>query len=192
MDHFLLFNPVSRICVRYSGIIWLAGIVMHHGFCLLRACVFVVAFALASEQPGFQPFIFQSGETPMSITRYGTGSTAGGGQPRPFARAVEADGWLYVSGQVPALDGEIIHGGIVEQTHQTMRNVVAILEEAGYGLEDVVRVGVWLEDPRDFWSFNKVFGEYFKPEHAPARACVQASMMVDCKVEIDCVAYKKK
>ncbi|AZE30551.1 RidA superfamily protein [Pseudomonas chlororaphis subsp. aureofaciens] len=128
----------------------------------------------------------------MSITRYGTGSTAGGGQPRPFARAVEADGWLYVSGQVPALDGEIIHGGIVEQTHQTMRNVVAILEEAGYGLEDVVRVGVWLEDPRDFWSFNKVFGEYFKPEHAPARACVQASMMVDCKVEIDCVAYKRR
>ena len=52
----------------------------------------------------------------MSITRYGTGSTAGGGQPRPFARAVEADGWLHVSGQVPAVDGEIIVGGIVEQT----------------------------------------------------------------------------
>ncbi|TDR46138.1 reactive intermediate/imine deaminase [Pseudomonas brenneri] len=128
----------------------------------------------------------------MSITRYGAGSTAGGGQPRPFARAVEADGWLYVSGQVPAVDGEIINGGIVEQTHQTMKNLVAILEEAGYELKDVVRVGVWLEDPRDFWSFNKVFGEYFTPEHAPARACVQANMMVDCKVEIDCVAYKKK
>ena len=41
-------------------------------------------------------------------------------------------------------------------------------------------------------SFNKVFSEYFKPEHAPARACVQANMMVDCKVEIDCIAYKKK
>lgn len=90
------------------------------------------------------------------------------------------------------MDGEIITGGIVEQTHQTLRNVVAILEEAGYELKDVVRVGVWLEDPRDFWSFNKVFGEYFTPEHAPARACVQANMMVDCKVEIDCVAYKKK
>jgi reactive intermediate/imine deaminase len=97
-----------------------------------------------------------------------------------------------VSGQVPAVDGEIIAGGIVEQTHQTMKNLIAILEEAGYGLEDVVRTGVWLDDPRDFWSFNKVFSEYFKSEHAPARACVQASMMVDCKVEIDCVAYKKK
>ena len=74
----------------------------------------------------------------MSITRYGAGSTAGGGQPRPFARAVEADGWLYVSGQVPAVDGEIITGGIIELTRQTMRNVVAILEEAGYELKDVV------------------------------------------------------
>ncbi|MEJ5060270.1 MULTISPECIES: RidA family protein [unclassified Pseudomonas] len=128
----------------------------------------------------------------MSITRYGTGSAAAGGTPRPFARAVEADGWLHVSGQVPAVDGEIITGGIVEQTHQTMKNLIAILEEAGYGLEDVVRAGVWLEDPRDFTSFNKVFAEYFKPEHAPARACVQANMMVDCKIEIDCIAYKKK
>ncbi|MBF7144795.1 MULTISPECIES: RidA family protein [Pseudomonas] len=128
----------------------------------------------------------------MSITRYGTGSTAAGGTPRPFARAVEADGWLHVSGQVPAENGEIVSGGIVAQTHQTLKNLMAILEEAGYGLEDVVRVGVWLDDPRDFTSFNKVFAEYFSPEHAPARACVQASMMVDCKVEIDCIAYRPK
>jgi len=128
----------------------------------------------------------------MSITRYGSGSTAAGGTPRPFARAVEAEGWLHVSGQVPALDGEIVAGGIVEQTHQAMKNLVAILAEAGYSLEDVVRVGVWLDDPRDFTSFNKVFAHYFSPEHAPARACVQASMMVDCKVEIDCIAYRRK
>ena len=67
-------------------------------------------------------------------------------------------------------NGEIINGGIVEQTHKTMQNLIAILEEAGYGLEDVVRAGVWLQDPRDFWSFNKVFASYFKSEHAPARA----------------------
>ena len=87
-------------------------------------------------------------------------------------------------------DGEIVSGGIVEQTHLTIKNVIAILEEAGYGLEHVVRVGVWLDDPRDFWSFNGVYKEYFG-EHPPARACVQASMMVDCKVEVDCIAYKK-
>ena len=104
---------------------------------------------------------------------------------------MEADGWLHVSGQVAMENGEIIDGGIVAQTHKTMQNLIAILHEAGYGLEHVVRAGVWLDDPRDFWSFNKVFAEYFAG-HAPARACVQSSMMVDCKVEIDCIAYKPK
>jgi len=127
----------------------------------------------------------------MSITRYGTGQTGAGKQGLPFARAVEADGWLYVSGQVAMENGEIVGGGIIAQTRQTMENLIAILKEAGYGLEDVVRVGVWLDDPRDFWSFNGVYAEYFR-DNPPARACVQSSMMVDCKVEIDCVAYKIK
>ena len=62
--------------------------------------------------------------------------------------------------------------------------------EAGYGPEHVVRCGVWLDDPRDFSAFNAVFKEYFG-DNPPARACVVSSMVVDCKVEIDCVAYKK-
>jgi reactive intermediate/imine deaminase len=107
----------------------------------------------------------------------------------PFARAVEADGWLYVSGQTPMVDGEVIVGGIVDQSHQALKNVFAILKEAGYAAEHVVRCGVWLDDPRDFASFNKVFKEYFG-EHPPARACVVSSMVIDCKVEVDCVAYK--
>ena len=125
----------------------------------------------------------------MTIKRYGTGSTGAGGQPLPFARATEAGGWLYVSGQVAMENGEIVKGGVVAETHKTMENVIAILKEAGYGLEDVVRVGVWLDDPRDFWSFNGVYAGYFG-ENPPARACVQARMMVDCKVEIDCIAYR--
>jgi reactive intermediate/imine deaminase len=126
----------------------------------------------------------------MTIKRYGAGQTGAGKQPLPFARAVEADGWLYVSGQVAMENGEIVGGGIVAETRKAMDNVVAILKEAGYGLEHVVRVGVWLDDPRDFWSFNGVYAEYFGG-HPPARACVQSSMMVDCRVEIDCVAYKR-
>ncbi|HBF28098.1 RidA family protein [Rhizobium sp.] len=125
----------------------------------------------------------------MTIKRYGAVKAGAGGQTLPFARAVEADGWLHVSGQVAMENGEIINGGIVEQTHKTIENLIAILHEAGYGVEHVVRCGVWLDDPRDFWSFNKIYQGYFG-EHPPARACVQASMMVDCKVEIDCVAYK--
>lgn len=123
------------------------------------------------------------------IKRYGTADGTGGLQ-MPFSRAVQTpDGWLYVSGQIPMLNGDIVEGGITAQTHQTIKNVLSILKEAGYGLEHVVRCGVWLDDARDFAAFNKVFKEYFG-EHPPARACVQSSMVVDCKVEIDCVAYK--
>lgn len=126
----------------------------------------------------------------MTIKRYGVeGGTGTGGQHLPFARAVEAGGFLYVSGQVPMVDGEVISGGIVEQSHQAIKNVLRILAEAGFGPEHVVRCGVWLDDPRDFQSFNRVFKEYFGA-NPPARACVVSSMVVDCKVEIDCVAYK--
>lgn len=127
----------------------------------------------------------------MSIKRYGAGETGAGKQALPFARAVEADGWLYVSGQVAMEKGEIVGGGIVAESRKALDNMIAILKEAGYGLEDVVRVGVWLDDPRDFWSFNSVFAEYFGA-NPPARACVQSAMMVDCKIEVDCVAYKVK
>jgi reactive intermediate/imine deaminase len=127
----------------------------------------------------------------MDIERIGTGGGTGtGGQHLPFARAVAADGWLYVSGQVAMENGEIVEGGIVAQAHKAIQNVIAILQEAGYGAEHVVRCGVWLDDPRDFPSFNQVFKEYFGA-HPPARACVVSSMVVDCKVEVDCVAYKK-
>jgi reactive intermediate/imine deaminase len=126
----------------------------------------------------------------MSIKQYGVeGGKGTGGQQLPFARAVEADGWLYVSGQVPMLNGELVTGNIVAQSGQAIRNLLSILNEAGYGPEHVVRCGVWLEDPRDFQSFNAVFREHFG-EHPPARACVLSSMVVDCKIEIDCVAYK--
>lgn len=125
----------------------------------------------------------------MTITRYGTGSTGAGKQPLPFARAVEADGWLYVSGQVAMENGEIVGGCIITQSRRAIENMIAILHEAGYGVEDVVRIGVWLDDPRDFWSFNGVYVEYFG-ENPPARAAVQSRMMVDCKIEIDCVAFR--
>src|ERR1039458_3216308 len=91
----------------------------------------------------------------MSIKRYGVeGGKGAGGQHLPFARAVGAGGWLYVSGQVPMLNGELVGGSIVAQSQQAIRNLIKILNEAGYGPEHVVRCGVWLDDPRDFSSFN--------------------------------------
>lgn len=126
----------------------------------------------------------------MSLRRFGAeGSTGTGGQHLPFAKAVEAGGWLYVSGQVPMLNGEVVTGAIAVQAEQAIRNLLAVLSEAGYGPEHVVRCGVWLDDPRDFGAFNAVFRRFFG-EHPPARSCVVSSMVVDCKVEIDCVAWK--
>ncbi len=125
----------------------------------------------------------------MSIKRYGA-EDGKGNAGLPFARGVEADGWLYVSGQVPMANGEVVAGGIVAQAHQAIRNLLSVLVEAGYGPEHVVRCGVWLDDVRDFQSFNQVFREYFG-QNLPARACVVSSMVLDCKVEIDCVAFQK-
>lgn len=125
----------------------------------------------------------------MTIKRYGTDGSGSGGQSLPFARAVEANGWLFVSGQVPAADGELVTGSITVQARQAIRNILTILGEAGYGPEHVVRCGVWLADPRDFAAFNAVFREFFG-ENPPARSCVGSRMVVDCKIELDCVAYK--
>jgi len=126
----------------------------------------------------------------MNIKRYGVeGGKGVGGQHLPFARAVEAGGWLYVSGQVAMVNGEILAGGIAAQARQAITNLVAILREADYAPEHVVRCGVWLDDPRDFAAFNAVFREFFG-DHPPARSCVASHMVIDCKIEIDCVAYK--
>ena len=124
----------------------------------------------------------------MSIERFGIPKQGG----LPFAKAAGAEGWLYVSGQVPRnSEGEIVSGSMATQARVTLDNLKGVLALAGYGFEDVVRVGVWIDDPRDFTAFNKVYGEYFSTEHAPARVTVQAMLMADMRVEVDCIAYKK-
>ena len=126
-------------------------------------------------------------ETVSEIIRHGTPQPG----KLPVSKAVEADGWLYVTGQVPRnAEGVLLAGGMVEEARLSFDNLLAVLDSAGYSVKDVVRVGVWIDDPRDFPEFNKVFAEYFPPEHAPARVTVQGTMMCDCKVEVDCIAYK--
>jgi len=125
----------------------------------------------------------------MTIERFGSTGTGAGGRSLPFVKAVRAGDFVYVSGQVPmGPDGEIIPGGIVDQTKVTIENVKAALALAGLDLSHVVKVTAWLADTRDFWSFNRVYAEYFG-EAPPARSCVRADMMVDCKVELEAIAY---
>lgn len=123
------------------------------------------------------------------IERIGLVNAGTGGQALPFCQATRAAGFVFVSGQV-AMDatGEIVGGGIVPQARRTLDNVKAVLAKAGCELKHVVKINVWLDDARDFQSFNRVYAEYFGDE-LPARACVQSSLMVDAKVEIDAIAY---
>lgn len=126
----------------------------------------------------------------MTIKRYGIeGGTGTGGQKLPFARAVEADGWLYISGQTPMRDGEVVEGGIIEQTQLAFDNCLTIMCEAGYRVEDVVHVTAVLTDARYFSSFNKVFSEIFSG-HPPARICSVQDLVVDCKVEVDMKCFR--
>ena len=123
----------------------------------------------------------------MSIERFGIPQ----GGALPFAKAVAANGWLFVSGQVPRdKEGQIVFGSMTTQAKVTLDNLKAAVELAGYTLADVVKVEVWIDDPRDFPDFNKVYAQYFTAEHAPARVTVQAAMMSDLRVEVACVAYK--
>lgn len=127
----------------------------------------------------------------MSIKRYGAeGSIGTGGQQLPFAQAAGADGWLYVSGQTPMVDGEVVEGSIAEQSQLAIDNCLNIMRNAGYQREHVVHLTVILTDARYFQSFNKVFKENFG-DHPPARICSVCDLVVDCKVEVGVVCYKK-
>ena len=126
----------------------------------------------------------------MSVEFLGGTRTGAGGQPLPFSPAVKAGPFVFVSGQVAmAENGEIVPGGIEAQTRQTLKNVERALSLAGCTLNDVVKSTVWLDDARDFWTFNRVYAEFFA-ENKPARSTTQATLMIDAKVEIEVIAYK--
>jgi reactive intermediate/imine deaminase len=128
----------------------------------------------------------------MPLEYLGQPPVASDRQARPFSPAVRAGDFVYVSGQVPGNEaGEIVAGGIEAQTRQVFANLKKVLALAGCTLEDVCKTTVWLHDARDFGAFNRVYLEFF-PEHKPARSTVESRLMVDAKVEIDCVAYKPK
>ena len=110
----------------------------------------------------------------------------------PYAQAVCVDGWLYCSGQI-ALDPQsgvfVGEGDVVAQTHQVLRNLDAVLEEAGASRADVVKATVYLVDMSEFSKVNEVYAEYFDGHPTPARACIQAAALPrEARVEIDFVA----
>ena len=126
----------------------------------------------------------------MSVEFLGSTRAGAGGQPLPFSPAVKAGPFVFVSGQVAmGENGEIVPGGIEAQTRQTLKNVERALALAGCTFDNVVNATVWLDDARDFWTFNRVYAEFFAG-NKPARSTTQARLMVDAKVEIEVIAYR--
>ncbi|AEV67298.1 RidA family protein [Acetivibrio clariflavus] len=108
----------------------------------------------------------------------------------PYSQAIKIQNMVYTSGQIPVdpSSGEVVDGGIENQTRQVLENLKAVLAEAGTGFENVVKTTVYIKDMNDFASVNKIYGQYFK-EPYPARSCVEvARLPKDVLVEIEAVA----
>jgi len=108
----------------------------------------------------------------------------------PYSQAVKANGLVFVSGQIP-IDpntGQFIAGGIAEQTEQVLKNLAALLEAAGSGLDCVMKTTVFMADMEEFAVMNEIYGRFFTDE-PPARATVQAARLPrDARVEIEAIA----
>jgi 2-iminobutanoate/2-iminopropanoate deaminase len=109
----------------------------------------------------------------------------------PYSQAVVAGEWVFASGQI-AIDpatGEVIDGGIAEQTDRVMKNLAAVLRETGLSLNHVVKTTVYLADMGTFEEMNEVYARHFGG-HRPARATVQAGALPkSVGVEIDVIAH---
>ena len=111
----------------------------------------------------------------------------------PYSQAIEVNGFLFASGQVPINPevGDVVAEGIVDQTEQVMKNIGAILEVNGLTYTDVVKTTCFLADMGDFATFNEVYAKYFTGK--PARSCVAVKTLpknVLCEVEILVVTKK--
>lgn len=110
----------------------------------------------------------------------------------PYSQAIEQNGTLYISGQVPLVPEtmKIIEGGIKEQTLQVMKNIDAILSESGYSFADVVKSTCLLSDMANFKAMNEVYGQFYK-ENPPARAAFAVKELpLSVMVEIETIAVK--
>lgn len=108
----------------------------------------------------------------------------------PYSQAIKAGNFLFVSGQAPIDPGtkKVVAGDIEAQTKQVLENLRAIIAASGMSLSNVVRVGVFLRDMKDFKKMNEVYGRFFK-DNPPARTTVQAEPpAADWLVEMDAIA----
>jgi len=119
-------------------------------------------------------------------------TTAAPGAIGPYSQAIEANGFVFVSGQIPIdpSTGVFVEGGIEAQTEQSLKNLKAVVEAAGCTLCDVVKTTVFLTDMNNFAAMNGIYAQYFTSE-CPGRSAVQvAALPKGALVEIEAIAAK--
>jgi len=110
----------------------------------------------------------------------------------PYSQAILKNDTLYVSGQIPLnpFSGDLVTDTIQNSTHQVMKNIIALLNEAGMTIDNVVKCSIFLKDLNDFAEMNAIYGSYFN-EVPPARETVQVvKLPLDVPIEISCIAIK--
>lgn len=110
----------------------------------------------------------------------------------PYSQAIEVNGFVFASGQIPIdpSTGNIVEGGIKEQTRQALTNASKIMEEAGLTLANVIKTTVFMADMNDFAAMNEVYASFFK-EPYPARSAVAVKTLPkNVLVEVECIAAK--
>lgn len=110
----------------------------------------------------------------------------------PYSQAIEAGGFVFVSGQLPVdpVTGAFAEGGIKELTHQSLTNMKAILNEAGLGMENVVKTTVFLADMADFAEMNEVYAQFFEAPFPGRSAVAVKTLPKGARVEIECIAAR--
>ncbi|CDK25012.1 unnamed protein product [Kuraishia capsulata CBS 1993] len=108
-----------------------------------------------------------------------------------YSHAVKANGFIYVSGQIPfTAEGKPVEGQIGDRADQVIKNVLAILKDSNSSLERIVKVNIFLTDMGNFGAFNEVYAKYFSV-HKPARSCVAvAALPLGVDVEMEVVALE--
>jgi len=113
-----------------------------------------------------------------------------GGRVLSLSKAIRAGDLVFLTGQIPMKDGAPLTTGSVEdQTRAVLDDITATLAEAGCERADVVKAMVWLRDRADFPGFNAIYAEYF-PTEPPARSAVVSDLLVDCRGEVEVVAWR--
>ena len=113
-----------------------------------------------------------------------------GGRTLSLSKAIRAGDFIFLTGQIPMINGEPMTTGTIEdQTRVILEDIKATLEEAECKMDDIVKSMIWLRERADFHGFNKIYGDYF-PTEPPARSAVVSELLVDVRVEIEVIAYK--